>query len=68
MSWFKRFTCSHEVDIEKLDVPVCSKCGTEIPRVLTTNSGWEVNPKLEKWLLKKSLPQIREVFKSMGKK
>lgn len=67
MSWFKRFICSHEVDMEKLDVPVCGKCGAGISRVLTTNSGWEVNPKLEKWFIKKSLPQIREVFKAFRK-
>lgn len=67
MNWFKRFICAHEVDMEKLDVPVCKKCEVEIPRVLTTNSGWKANPKLEKWSIKKSLPKIREVFKSFRK-
>lgn len=73
MSWFKRFFCSHEVDMEKLDVPVCQKCGDVIPEVVPAEllhpRRYMYNPKLDQWMRRKCQLQLNEEFlKIIGKK
>lgn len=50
--WFAKWFCTHEVNLDNLELPLCKHCGNQMPYFDYT-SGIRQHPDLKKWYAKR---------------